>query len=65
MLPSLRVGTTEWRNLPVVLAPPVRYHSGKALPYQGILGGFFLSQEPLVSFHYGRGQFYFLTPTRP
>lgn len=61
-LPTLRVGTTEWRSLPVLLAPPVRYQSGRALPYQGILGGSFLSQEPLVSFHYGRRQLYILAP---
>lgn len=64
-LPRLRVGTTEWRGLPVLLAPPVRYPSGRSLPYQGILGGSFLSQEPLVSFHFGRRQFYSLKPKRP
>ncbi|MGI4735062.1 MAG: retropepsin-like aspartic protease [Janthinobacterium lividum] len=64
-LPALQVGTTEWRNLPLVLAPPVHYQSGRALPYQGVLGESFLSQEPLVSFHYGRQQFYTLTPKQP
>jgi len=64
-LPALRMGTTEWRNVPLVLAPPVHYQSGRALPYQGVLGEAFLSREPLVSFHYGRRQLYFLTPTKP
>lgn len=61
-LPTLLVGTTEWQNLPLVLAPSVHYQSGRALPYQGVLGETFLSQEPLVSFHFGRRQFYTLTP---
>ena len=65
VLPVLHVGPTEWRGVPVLLAAPVRYQSGRALPYQGVLGGTFLSQEPLVSFHYGRQLFYFLTPKRP
>ena len=64
-LPALQVGTITWREVPVVLAPPVRYQSGRALPYQGVLGESFLSKEPLVSFHFGRRQFYFLTPTKP
>jgi predicted aspartyl protease len=59
-LPILRVGTTEWRGLAVLLAPPVRYLSGRQLPYQGVLGESFLSQQPLVSFHFGRQQFYVL-----
>jgi predicted aspartyl protease len=65
ILPVLQVGTSEWRNLPLVLAPPVHYQSGRALPYQGVLGEAFLSQEPLISFHFGRRQFYFLTPSKP
>jgi predicted aspartyl protease len=64
-LPVLQVGTRKWRNIPLVLAPPVRYQSGRALPYQGVLGESFWSQEPLVSFHFGRRQLYFLTPTKP
>ena len=64
-LPLLVVGTTEWRSVPVLLTAPVRYRSGRALPYQGILGGTFLSQEGLVSFHFGRQQFYFLMPKHP
>jgi predicted aspartyl protease len=64
-LPALQVGTSKWRGVPLVLAPPVRYQSGRALPYQGVLGASFLSREPLVSFHFGRRQFYFLTPTKP
>jgi predicted aspartyl protease len=63
-LPALQVGTTEWRNLALVLAPTVRYQSGRALPYQGVLGEAFLSQEPLVSFHFGRRQLYSLTPIK-
>lgn len=61
-LPVLQIGTRKWRNLPLVLAPPVQYQSGRALPYQGVLGEAFLSREPLVSFHFGRRQLYFLTP---
>lgn len=64
-LPALQVGTTTWRAVPVVLAPAIRYQSGRALPYQGVLGASFLSKEPLVSFHFGRRQFYFLTPPKP
>jgi predicted aspartyl protease len=64
ILPLLQVGTRKWRNMPLVLAPPVRYQSGRALPYQGVLGESFWSQEPLVSFHFGRRQLYFLTPTK-
>jgi predicted aspartyl protease len=65
ILPVLQVGTREWRNIPLVLAPPVHYQSGRALPYQGVLGEAFLRQEPLVSFHFGRRQLYFLTPSKP
>jgi predicted aspartyl protease len=65
ILPVLQVGTSKWRNTPLVLAPPVHYQSGRALPYQGVLGEAFLSQEPLVSFHFGRRQLYFLTPSKP
>jgi len=64
-LPLLQVGTRTWRNIPLVLAPPVKYRSGRALPYQGVLGEAFLSREPLVSFHFGRRQLYFLTPSKP
>jgi hypothetical protein len=61
VLPKLIVGTVEWRNLPVLLTTPVRYQSGRALPYQGVLGNPFIAQDPLVSFHFGRQRFYFLT----
>jgi predicted aspartyl protease len=61
-LPALQVGSRQWRNVLLVLAPPVHYQSGQALPYQGVLGESFLSKEPLVSFHFGRRQFYTLTP---
>jgi hypothetical protein len=64
ILPILQVGTSEWRNTPLVLAPAVHYQSGRALPYQGVLGEAFLSKEPLVSFHFGRRQFYTLTPKK-
>jgi predicted aspartyl protease len=64
-LPALQVGSRQWQNVPLVLAPPVHYQSGQALPYQGVLGESFLSKEPLVSFHFGRRQLYFLTPTKP
>lgn len=65
VLPVLQVGTREWKNTPLLLAPPVHYQSGRALPYQGVLGAAFLSREPLVSFHFGRRQFYLLTPSKP
>jgi predicted aspartyl protease len=65
LLPLLQVGTSKWRNLPFVLAPPVRYQSGHALPYQGVLGESFLSRETLVSFHFGRRRLYTLAPKRP
>lgn len=61
-LPKLRVSSSEWRQVPILLTAPVRYQSGRALPYQGILGNLFLGQEPLVSFHFGRQRFYALTP---
>lgn len=63
-LPALQVGARTWHNVPLVLAPPVRYQSGQALPYQGVLGESFWSSEPLVSFHFGRQQLYFLTPQK-
>lgn len=65
IMPALQVGTSKWRNLPLVLAPRVHYQSGHALPYQGVLGEAFLSKEALVSFHFGRRQLYFLTPSKP
>jgi len=64
-LPALRVGASEWRNVALILTPPVHYQSGRALPYQGVLGESFLRRAPLVSFHFGRQQFYFLTPIKP
>jgi predicted aspartyl protease len=65
LLPVLQVGSSIWRNTPLVLAPSVAYQSGRVLPYQGVLGEAFLGQAPLVSFHFGRQQFYFLTPRTP
>lgn len=61
-LPFLRVGENDWHGLPVILATMARPSSGRALPYQGVLGFPFLSQDVLVSFHYGRHKFYALTP---
>lgn len=61
-LPSLQLGTTEWQGVPIIVSAMVRPSSGRALAYQGILGSSFLSQEPLVSLHYGRWQLYTLTP---
>lgn len=64
-LPELILPPTAWHGLPVVLAKLAKPASGRALPYQGILGFTFLSQNVIVSFHYGRRQFYTLTPKRP
>lgn len=64
-LPELVLPPTAWRGLPVVLAKLAKPTSGRPLPYQGILGFTFLSQNVVVSFHYGRRQFYTLTPKRP
>jgi predicted aspartyl protease len=61
-LPQLQIGATQWQNTPMVLAPPVHYQSGRALPYQGVLGNVFFRQAALVSFHFGRQQFYSLVP---
>jgi hypothetical protein len=61
-LPLLHVGKDDWHDLPVVLMAMARPSSGRPLPYQGILGFTFLCQDVLVSFHYGRHQFYALTP---
>lgn len=65
MLPELQLPPTAWRGVPVMLTPLARLNSGRALPYQGILGALFLGQNGIVSFHYGRRQFYSLTPKRP
>ncbi|MDO7885985.1 retropepsin-like aspartic protease [Hymenobacter cheonanensis] len=62
LLPFLTVGGNDWHDLPVVLATLARPSSGRALPYQGVLGFSFLSQDVVVSFHYGRRQFYSLQP---
>jgi hypothetical protein len=63
-LPILRVGESDWHDLPIVLATLARPSSGRALPYQGVLGFSFLSQDVIVSFHYGRRQFYTLQPAK-
>ncbi|MGI4735063.1 MAG: retropepsin-like aspartic protease [Janthinobacterium lividum] len=64
-LPSLVLGPTTWKALPVQVTTLYQPISGRALAYQGILGYPFLSQDGLVSFHYGRQQFYSLTPVHP
>lgn len=64
ILHELILPPTAWYELPVVLAKLALPLSGRALPYQGILGFAFLSQNIIVSFHYGRRQFYTLTPKR-
>lgn len=63
VLPEVVVGEIGWHSLPVMLAEFARPASGQPLPYQGVLGYPFLSQDKLVSFHYGRQQFYSLVPT--
>jgi hypothetical protein len=64
VLHELKLPPTAWYELPVVLAKLAQPTSGPALPYQGILGYTFLSQNIVVSFHYGRRQFYTLIPKR-
>lgn len=63
-LPKLTVGGNDWHNLPVVLTPLARPSSGRALPYQGVLGFPFLSQDVVISFHYGQQKFYTLQLVR-
>jgi hypothetical protein len=65
VLPEVVVGEIGWHSLPVLLAGFARPANGQPLPYQGILGYPFLSQDKVVSFHYGRQQFYSLVPTLP
>jgi hypothetical protein len=51
----------------VAVATLARPVTGQGLPYQGILGYVFLyqsSQSGVISFHYGRQQFYSLAPKR-
>jgi hypothetical protein len=64
VLHELKLPPTAWYELPVVLAKLAQPTSGPALPYQGTLGYTFLSQNVVVSFHYGRRQFYTLIPKR-
>ena len=61
ILPRLQLGATEWKGVLVALTSLARPSSGRPLPYQGILGYPFLSQDHFVSFHYGRRQFYILS----
>jgi predicted aspartyl protease len=63
-LPNLLLGSTTWHDLPVQLATYPQPAGGQPPAYQGLLGFPFLSQDGLVSFHYGRRQFYKLTPTK-
>jgi hypothetical protein len=60
LLPQLQLPPTTWQGVPMVLVPLARPSSGRALPYQGILGFPFICQDTLVSFHYGRQKFYSL-----
>ncbi|GAB3637263.1 hypothetical protein GCM10027422_28530 [Hymenobacter arcticus] len=62
ILSELQLPPTAWQGLPMVLAPFAQPSNGRVLPYQGILGFPFLSQDGIVSFHYGRRQFYSLAP---
>jgi predicted aspartyl protease len=64
-LPSLLLGSTTWHDLPVQITPPIKPIGGRPLAYRGLLGFPFLSQDGLVSFHYGRRQFYKLIPKHP
>lgn len=64
-LPSLLLGSTTWHDLPVQLASYPPTPDGRSPAYQGLLGFPFLSQDGLVSFHYGRRQFYKLNAAQP
>jgi len=67
ILHELILPPTAWYELPVMLDKLARPVNGQALPYQGILGFLFLSncgKSGVISFHYGRRQFYTLTPKR-
>ena len=61
-LPRLQLGPVTWHDLPVQVASLASPTDGRVTAYQGLLGYPFLSQDGLVSFHYGRRQFYRLTP---
>lgn len=62
LLPVLELPPTTWTGVPIVLTQLPKPSNGRALPYQGILGAPFICQDKLVSFHYGRRQFFSLTP---
>ncbi len=64
-LPSLTLGEADWQRIPVQVFPFAQPASGRALPYQGVLGHPFLLQQQVFSFHYGRHQLYMLTPEAP
>ena len=65
VLPTLVLENTTWKAAPVVIFPYARPITGRALAYQGTLGFPFLSQDQVISFHYGRRQFYSLTSVAP
>ena len=62
ILPEVVLAGTAWRQMPVQVLAFARPASGRPLAYQGTLGFPFLSQDHVISFHYGRQQFYTLTP---
>jgi hypothetical protein len=53
-----------WQSLPMQVVSFFQPTNGRALAYQCVLGYQFLSQNGLVSFHYGRLQFYYLMPAQ-
>lgn len=62
VLPTLVLENITWKAASILVFPYVRPITGRTLAYQGVLGFPFLSQDQIVSFHYGRRQFYSLTP---
>ena len=65
VLPTLVLENTTWKATPIVIFPYARPNTGRVLAYQGTLGFPFLSQDQVVSFHYGRRKLYSLTPAIP
>lgn len=59
-LPNLLLGSNTWHSLPIQVAMLAQPVGGRVPAYQGILGFPFLSQDRVISFHYGRQQFYSL-----
>ncbi|MFD1469896.1 retropepsin-like aspartic protease [Hymenobacter caeli] len=64
-LPTLVLENITWKAVPVLILPHARPISGRELAYQGVLGFPFLSQDQVVSFHFGRQQLYALVPVTP